>query len=121
MAFGSPIYERLGVWVQQRLRNKLPGAPRRSELAFFTFDDAGQITSAVILGREARGVDIQPGVWHTIAVLTPDVVCFQVKPGPYSAASDKDFVLWAPREGDARAGAIFRPGSDRRCSKKVND
>jgi cupin fold WbuC family metalloprotein len=33
------------------------------ELAFFTFDDAGQITSAHILGRDALGIDIQPGVW----------------------------------------------------------
>jgi cupin fold WbuC family metalloprotein len=73
------------------------------ELAFFTFDDGGQITSTHILGRDVRGVDIQPGVWHTIAVLSEHVVCFEVKPGPYSAANDKDFAPWAPREGDARA------------------
>src|SRR5665811_1658506 len=40
------------------------------ELAFYTFDDAGQITSTLVLGRDACGVDIQPGVWHTAAVLT---------------------------------------------------
>ena len=40
------------------------------ELAFFIFDDAGQITSTIILGRDAVGIDIQPGVWHTISVLT---------------------------------------------------
>jgi cupin fold WbuC family metalloprotein len=33
------------------------------QLAFFTFDDAGQITSTFILGRDALGIDIQPGVW----------------------------------------------------------
>ena len=69
------------------------------ELAFFTFDDAGQIASTHILGRDALGVDIQPGVWHTIAVLTAHAVCFEVKPGPYSPANDKDFAPWAPREG----------------------
>ena len=73
------------------------------ELAFFTFDDAGRITRTHILGRDAVGVDIQPGVWHTIAVLTEHVVCFEVKPGPFLMATDKDFAPWAPREGDPRA------------------
>ena len=77
------------------------------ELAFFTFDEAGRIASTHILGREALGVDIQPGVWHTIAVLTTHVVCFEVKPGPYSAANDKDFAPWAPREADPRARAYL--------------
>ena len=43
--------------------------------------------------------------WHTIAVLTEHVVCFEVKPGPYSAENDKTLAPWAPREGDPRAGA----------------
>jgi cupin fold WbuC family metalloprotein len=77
------------------------------ELAFFTFDDAGQVTSTHILGRNAIGIDIQPGVWHSLAVLTPHAVCFEVKPGPYSAANDKDFALWAPREGDPTAGMFL--------------
>ncbi len=80
------------------------------ELAFFTFDDDGQITSTHILGRDAVGVrvDIQPGVWHTIAVLSEHVVCFEVKPGPYSAANDKDFAPWAPREGAPGPGRPWR-------------
>jgi hypothetical protein len=59
------------------------------------------------LGRDALGIDVQPGVWHTIAVLTEHVVCYEVKPGPYSAASDKDFAPWAPREGDPTAKAYL--------------
>jgi cupin fold WbuC family metalloprotein len=74
----------------------------QGELAFFTFDDEGQIATSHVLGRDVLGVDIQPGVWHTMAVLSPHVVCYEVKPGPYSAANDKDFAPWAPREGDAR-------------------
>jgi hypothetical protein len=77
------------------------------ELAFFMFDDAGQITNTLILGRDALGVDIQPGVWHFMAVLTDHVVCFEVKPGPYSTATDKDFAPWAPNEGDPEAGAYL--------------
>ena len=60
-----------------------------------------------VLGREAIGIDIQPGVWHTLAVLTPHAVCYEVKPGPYSPANDKDFAPWAPREGDSDAAAYL--------------
>jgi len=70
------------------------------EVAFFTFDDSGQITSTHVLGRDVVGIDIQPGVWHTLAAVTPHAVCYEVKPGPYSATNDKDFAPWAPREGD---------------------
>ena len=77
------------------------------ELAFFTFNDAGLNTGTHILGRDAIGVDIQPGVWHTMAVLTPHVVCFEVKPGPYSAANDKNFAPWAPLESDPAASAYL--------------
>lgn len=77
------------------------------ELAFFTFDDAGLAASTHILGRETVGIDIQPGVWHTLAVLSPHAVCFEVKPGPYSAVNDKDFAPWAPREGDPNVAAYL--------------
>ena len=51
------------------------------------------------------GVDVGPGIWHTVAILTDAAVCYEVKPGPYSAANDKDFAPWAPREGDPAAPA----------------
>jgi cupin fold WbuC family metalloprotein len=70
------------------------------QIAFFTFDDSGQITSTHVLGGEIMGIDIQPGPWHTVAVLGPYAVCYEVKPGPYSATDDKEFAPWAPREGD---------------------
>ena len=71
------------------------------EIAFFTFNDEGEVTGTQVLGRDPLGVDIQPGIWHTLAVLSDHAVCFEVKPGPYSAANDKDFARWAPREGQA--------------------
>lgn len=73
------------------------------ELAFFTFDDLGEVATRHVLGGAVRGIDIPSGVWHTLAVLTPHAVCYEVKPGPYSAANDKDFAPWAPREGDPGA------------------
>ncbi len=72
-------------------------------IVFFTFDDAGEITGTWILGTGQPGIDIAAGVWHTLAVLSPEAVCFEVKPGPYTAASDKDFAPWAPHEGESGA------------------
>jgi cupin fold WbuC family metalloprotein len=70
------------------------------EIAFFTFDDAGQVVTTNVLGRDPIGMDIPPGVWHTMVVLSPHAICYEVKPGPYSPTTDKDSAPWAPREGD---------------------
>ena len=70
------------------------------ELAFFTFGDDGEVVTTHVLGRNPIGIDIEPGIWHTMAVLSPYAVCYEVKPGPYSVQNDKDFAPWAPREGD---------------------
>jgi len=59
------------------------------------------------LDRGVYGCDIRPGVWHTIFALAPDTVLFEVKPGPYSAANDKDFASWAPREYSPEAAAYL--------------
>jgi cupin fold WbuC family metalloprotein len=75
----------------------------QGEIAFFLFDDDGNVTRTEILGRGVLGIDIAPGVWHSLAVLTPEAVCYEVKPGPYSPANDKDFAPWAPREGAPEA------------------
>ena len=77
------------------------------ELAFFTFDEAGNVTGVHVLGRHTFGIDIQPGVFHTLAVLSDYAVCFEVKPGPYLVTNDKDFASWAPREGDLKVDAYL--------------
>ncbi len=73
------------------------------EIAFFHFDDEGRVTGSYALGpaREAAGIDVLPGVWHTLTALSPRAICFEVKPGPWEAASDKEFAAWAPEEDDA--------------------
>jgi cupin fold WbuC family metalloprotein len=78
------------------------------ELALFLFDDHGTITGKHILGRDGVvGIDLAPGLWHTVAVLTDTAICFEVKAGPYNAATDKEFAPWAPREGDPAAPAYL--------------
>jgi cupin fold WbuC family metalloprotein len=74
------------------------------------FDGDGAITARHRLGSESSeghlwGVDLPPGVWHTIVARTDRVVCFEVKPGPWQPANDKEFAPWAPAENDPAAAA----------------
>jgi len=74
------------------------------------FDDTGAVTKRYTLGAGSDeghvwGVDLPPGVWHTILPRTSRVVCFEVKPGPWSPATDKEFATWAPAENDPAAAA----------------
>ena len=79
-------------------------------LAYVSFSDDGTPEEDGLLLIDAErgvyGCDIRPGVWHTIFALVPDTVIFEVKPGPYSPAGDKDFAPWAPQEYSPEA-AVF--------------
>ena len=69
--------------------------------AILIFDDAGAVTESHLLGGDTIGIDLSPGIWHSIVALSDTVVCFEVKPGPWIPATDKDFAPWAPKEGEA--------------------
>jgi len=81
----------------------------KGNLAVLVFNDKGVIdfVSSAILeeGGETLGIDIPPGVWHTI-VAKEDSVIFEIKGQPdegYSKESDKEFAPWAPVEGSEEA------------------
>jgi cupin fold WbuC family metalloprotein len=80
-------------------------------MAVLVFDDEGRVVRREDLSepgaRGACGIDLAPGVWHTIAALSETAICFEVKPGPYTATTDKDFAPWAPREGDPACAAYL--------------
>lgn len=78
------------------------------QLAFIIFDENGRIQDAYELSSDGpvRGIDIGPGVWHTVVVLSERCICFEVKPGPYRLSDDKEFALWAPAEGDSSVPAF---------------
>ncbi len=75
--------------------------------AVYTFGDEGQVRSWSVIGPGAPegrlGVDLAPGIWHTLAVLSPHAVLLEVKPGFYDPATDNQFAPWAPREGEPGA------------------
>ncbi len=76
-------------------------------VAILGFDDHGTVRERIELGPETtRIVEIPAGAWHSLTALTPSAVLFELKPGPYTPLTDKDFAAWAPREGDAAAPAF---------------
>lgn len=87
-------------------------------MAAWIFEDDGSVRSTFLLSPgppsapvphsfqslgTCRGIDLPPGVWHTVTALTPHAVCFEVKPGPWEPATDKEFASWAPREDSPEA------------------
>lgn len=81
----------------------------RGAIGYLTFDESGAVTSLCSLaaGADDFGVDTVAGVYHTFVVLAPDTVLFEVKTGPYSADTDKDFAAWAPPEGATDCAAYL--------------
>lgn len=101
-----------GAYIQPHRHLRPPKAETflalEGRIAVFVFGDGGEVRASHVLdGGEVIGIDIAPGVWHGIAVLSDWAVCFEVKPGPYQQATDKDFAPWAPPEGDPAAPAYL--------------
>lgn len=74
--------------------------PLTGRVGVVCFDGNGAVTERFLLDAEGevRGVDLPPGIWHTVLALSESSVCYEVKPGPWEPASDKDFASWAPAE-----------------------
>lgn len=99
-------------------------------ILFLLFDGDGEISSGRVLAApgarwnqvrpefqvngHAMGVDVSPGLWHTLLPLSNESVIFEVKPGPYRPADDKEFAPWAPAE-EAPDAAGYLELLYRRC------
>lgn len=71
----------------------------RGHVDALVFDDDGRVTRRVALKPGGDGIFQNPGaVWHSFVFVQPDSVAFELKPGPYDAALDKEFAPWSPRE-----------------------
>jgi cupin fold WbuC family metalloprotein len=119
------LHPRLEDPIQRLLNAGSPGTyvrPHRHRPAFWelvmtlrglidavVFDDEGRVTQRVSLKPGGEGIiQSEGGAWHSFVFLAPDSVAFEVKPGPYDAALDKEFAPWAPRESDPEAVACAR-------------
>jgi len=89
----------------------------QGSLAFVAFEEDGgvQDSGLVLLDQkvETVGVDYRAGTWHTFFALAPDTVIFEVKPGPYDSATDKEFAPWAPDENSERSVLYLAELEDR--------
>lgn len=72
------------------------------------FDAEGTVTDRVELGANGPtyGVEIPGATWHTVLSREPGTVVLEIKQGPYSPISDKDFAHWAPVEGHPEVPAF---------------
>ena len=86
----------------------------RGRLAVLIFDEAGALDHAascvLSLTDGCFGMDISPGVWHSLVALEESVI-YEIKGQPaggYVQDSDKDFAPWSPAEGEHGALEFVR-------------
>ena len=67
----------------------------QGELKVLYYNDNKKITETTVLNplKGNHGIHIPAGQWHTITVLAPDSVIFEVKDGPYSPLGDEDILI----------------------------
>lgn len=87
----------------------------RGAVACFLFDDAGDVTEIHRLGGagEPLGIDVAAGIWHSLVVRSDVAILYEVKPGPWVPATDKEFAPWAPREGTTGCPRYLRALEER--------
>lgn len=79
----------------------------RGSFALVIFDDDGSVQEIVKFGTERHadtpqlsvGVDLTPGIWHTIVALAPGSILLELKAGPFNPIAAKEPAPWAPDEG----------------------
>jgi len=77
----------------------------KGDLSVIIFDEQGIISEVTSLNDRTgnKGIDIKPGVWHTLVSNISGTVIFETKTGPYLPVTDKEFAPWAPAEGAPQA------------------
>jgi cupin fold WbuC family metalloprotein len=95
----------------------------RGRVMVIAFDDTGAIADRALLSAEpgpegraaAQQVEIPPGTWHTLAVLSPEAVLYEVIDGHFDPKTHKRFAPWAPSEADPEAAQAYLADLIRRC------
>lgn len=68
------------------------------KLAIVFFDDAGNVTRAVILDENSEVYPVNPSEWHTPVVLSDYALCYEEVNGVYDPTKHKEMAEWAPKE-----------------------
>lgn len=74
----------------------------RGRLVMVIFDGRGNPTDFILLDPQkgTYALEIPTGIWHSVISLESGTVVYEIKDGPYLPVSDKNFAVWAPKEGD---------------------
>lgn len=77
----------------------------QGRLGMLTFDERGKICDRVVLSADGPtyGIELEEGVYHSLVSLAANTVIFELKEGPYNAATDKEFLPMFPDEGTPEA------------------
>ena len=98
----------------------------RGQMTLVTFDEVGEIVEAIRVGIPMQGstepssvgVELPPGVWHTIIADVPGSILFEVKAGPFNPDQAKEWAEWAPAEGTSE-GLQYLSELRTRLTKKI--
>jgi cupin fold WbuC family metalloprotein len=68
----------------------------RGSVLIVIFDDNGVVvsTTEVSPAKEVYGMEIEAGVWHSLIVLEPNTVVYEVKKGPYVPLTPENIATW---------------------------
>jgi cupin fold WbuC family metalloprotein len=82
----------------------------RGRFVVFVFDDDGRINDFMILDTSQGnyGVEIPAKAYHCLLSLETGSVAYEIKEGPYMAATAKNFAPWAPAEGSSQAQSYMQ-------------
>ncbi|MDR1592857.1 MAG: WbuC family cupin fold metalloprotein [Prevotellaceae bacterium] len=70
----------------------------RGSVLILIFDDNGSVVSSTEVSpqKEVYGMEIEAGTWHSLIVLEPGTVVYEVKKGPYVPLTPDNIAPWAP-------------------------
>ncbi len=81
----------------------------RGDLGFLLFEEDGSIRETFRISHNGPlyGIDLKPGIWHSLVALSEVCICFEGKSGPYDPSTDKEFLPMYPEEGSFEAREVL--------------
>lgn len=82
----------------------------RGKVLLFEFDEAGNITGKQTISpaEGVYGAELKAGIWHSVLVLEPGTVMYEIKQGPFVPLAPDDLAPWSPAPEDTEAVTRYR-------------
>lgn len=93
--------------------------PLKGQTAVLIFDAQGAVLQKLTLAADqVCGIELPPGVWHTVFPLAGPALILEVKQGPYVPADPVCFADWSPAEGDAGVAGFLQWAATAACGDR---